>query len=213
MRFIPYLCALLLGVGAALFAGCGNRGNLIPAGDGDAVKAELSAVQEAVDAGECGQAEAAVTRARSAVDNLPESVDARLKSRLKGGLGDLSSKARQECAAEPETTTTQVPTTETTPPEETTPEETEPTVPTEPTDTGTEPITPVNPTLPGDGTGDDPTDPGTGTDPVPDPGGASPEDPDPGSGFRVAPGRSGTGPASVFENERRDRRGSQGYIP
>jgi cell division protein FtsN len=206
MRALPYLIALLLGVGAALLAGCGDRSNLIPPGAAGNVKEQLSTVQAAVADGSCGEVGAAVNRAQSAVTNMPEDVDPRLKQRLRSGLDNLLSRAQRECDAadKPSTTSTQtLPTTETTAPETTSTEET-PSVPAD--SVPTEPSTPVEPTPtdPNEGGGISP-DPTTGTTPVPppDPGGAAPPDPGTGGdpGFRGA-----------FRHHR-DRGPLQGYNP
>lgn len=211
MRVLPYLCALLLGVGAALMAGCGDRSKLIPAGDAGQVKQQLSAVRSAVADGNCGQASAAVSRAQSTVTNLT-GVDRRLKERLASGLDKLASRASSECedaASTPSTTTSTIPTTETTAPETTSTEET-PTVPAD-TATETEPDTPVTPTPtdPEDGGGVSPEPPDTGTtDPaVPDPGGATP----PGDGTGGDNGFRGTGLGAGRHH--RDHGPLQGYNP
>ncbi len=174
MRALPYVCAAVLGAGAAIATGCGDRDNLLPATDASALSTDLAAIRAAADARECGPADSALRRARSTVSNLPDSVDARLRRRLTSGLDKLAQRADAECDDAPLTTTTTVPTTTTTepPPEttstQTTPPETTPT--TEPTD----PVVPEpDPVDPGGGQ----PDPGT-TPAVPaDPGGAAPTDP------------------------------------
>jgi hypothetical protein len=207
MRALPYLCALLLGAGAALVAGCGDRSNLIPASSAGDVKQQLSDVEAAVADGSCGDVTAAVGRAQSAVTNMPEDVDPRLKQRLLSGLDKLARRAQSECdaAATPSTTSTQtVPTTETTTPETTSTEE-RPAVPEDTTSTE-DPSTPVEPTPtdPNEGGGVSP-EPTTGTTPVPppDPGGAAPPDPGTGGdpGFRGA------------DRHHRDHGPLQGYNP
>lgn len=224
MRLLPYLCALLLGVGAAVMAGCGDRGNLIPSSNASSLTSELSAVKSAVSERDCGKVEAAISRARSAVDNLPDGVDTRLKSRLKGGLGKLSASANSSCAAPPATTTETAPTTETTAPQETTTtDDTAPATPTDPSTTTeqTDPSTPVDPTTTDPTGGATPTDPST-TDPtVPDPsgGGVTPGDGTggtggtDGTGFRAAPGDGPTELPVVPQRHRRHRGSVQGYVP
>lgn len=204
MRVLPSICALVLGVAAALFAGCGDRSGLLPSGSASNLKRELGAVQQAVDAKDCPATDSAIERARNAVKNA-DGLDSRLRSRLLSGIGQLSGRAKSECVAEaPQKTLTQeVPTTEeTVPPETTSTEDTQPAEPTDPTDTGT-PSTPVDPTQTDPSGGgvspDTPVDPGTGTI-TPDPGGADPSDP-------------GTGDDQGFRATGRDRSGPEGYYP
>lgn len=210
MRVLPYLCALVLGVGAAVMAGCGDRSKLIPAGDAGQVEQQLSAVKAAVADGDCGTARTAVLRAQRTVINMT-GVDRRLKQRLSSGLDRLATRASTECdeaASTPTTTTKTIPTTETTAPETTSTDET-PSVPTD-TATDTEPDTPVTPTPtdPEDGGGVSPEPPDTGTtDPsVPDPGGVTPPPDGTGDpGFRGAGIGAGRHP--------RDHGPLQGYLP
>lgn len=177
MRALPHLCALILGVGAALLTGCGDRSKLIPAGDAGEVKASLTQVRQAVASGNCGSADKAIAQAQSAVENLPPSVDPRVKSRLRGGIDRLATRSDKECAANESATTQEtIPTTEEVVPEETTSTEEPPAEPETPsTDTSaTEP--PITPGDPDAGGGASPT---TETPPdgtfTPDPGGATPD--------------------------------------
>jgi hypothetical protein len=179
MRVLPLLCALLLGVGTALLAGCGggDRANLLPAQDAQALKTQLQAVQQAASSRDCDLSQAALTRARSTVRSLPDAVDERIVERLLRGLDTLRAKTDDECAAPAEVTTTTVPTT-TTPAEPTTTTEEQP-----PTTTSTETTPPTTtepaPTVPdpdaGGGASPDPST--TEPAPAPDDGGAAPVDP------------------------------------
>ena len=172
MPVLPLICALLLGIGAGVVTGCGERSNLIPPQDASALKTDINAVQDAARARECGRSEKALRQARTTVTNLPPAVDDELRRRLLRGLDRLASTADSECAQPPITTTTTVPTTTTTEAEPP-PTSTQP-----PTTTSTEetPTTPKKePSEPGGGADPDPTP--TGTAPVPDPGGAAPIDP------------------------------------
>lgn len=205
MRPLPYVCALVLGVVAALAVGCGSRANLIPAGNAGDIKAKIALVQQAVAAGECGGAAKAVSQARSAVQNLPSGVDPRLQTRLLSGLDRLSTQSGKECAQQPSTTTQEtVPTTATTAPPETTSTDTTPTQ-TDTTPTDTTPTTPTTPTTtdPNGGGGASPTPGTTTTTPTtttPAPGGGAPA---PGTG--TGNGFRARGPG--------DRQGVQGYYP
>jgi hypothetical protein len=178
MQALPYICALLLGVGAALFTGCGDRSNLIPPQDAEALKTNIASVEDAAANRDCGVSEKALSKARATVTNLPDGVDARLRERLVEGLDRLRTQAETECTQAPPTTTTEVPTTTTTTTEtapETTSTDTEPQTTTE-----TEPSTPVDPTTTGtdpDGGGVTPDTTTTPATPTPDPGGAAPVDP------------------------------------
>ncbi len=112
MRALPLLCALLLGVGTAILAGCGgDRGNLLPQADAQAIKVQLQAVQQAAATRQCDEKTKALSRARAQVKALPPSVDDAIVERLLRGLDRLRTRADEECAAAPEVTTTTVPTT------------------------------------------------------------------------------------------------------
>ena len=181
MRVIPYICALLLGAGAALVAGCGDRSGLIPRQDADALKTNIAAAKEAVGARQCGASDQALSQARTTVTNLPASVDDRLRRRLLDGLDRLATKAGTECNEPPVTSTTAVPTTTTTAPPPVTTSTTTTTTTTattEPATTDAAPSTPVDPTAtpaPDGGVTPDPST--TGTVPPADPGGVAPVDP------------------------------------
>jgi hypothetical protein len=156
-RALPHLLALLLGVAAALVIGCGDRSNLIPGDAASDLKDQLATVQQAVDSGDCSAALAAIDRASARYQQLPSSVDQRLKTRIGDGIRALRRTAPTDCRnAKTETETTETETTptvtetvptvtettpaETTPPPPTTPTETTPTetVPTETTPQTTE---------------------------------------------------------------------------
>lgn len=178
MRFLPHFCALLLGVGAALLTGCGDRSKLIPASDAGDIKASLSQIRQAVDSGDCGVAKKYVAQAQSAVQDLPASVDPRLKNRLLSGIAQLSSRSDKECATQEATTTQEtIATTAETVPSETATTDTT-TTDTTATDTATTDTTQTDTTTdPGQRGGASPTAGTTGTTPAtptPDPGGVTP---------------------------------------
>jgi cell division protein FtsN len=152
-RALPHLLALILGVAAALAIGCGDRSNLIPGGVAGDLKDQLASVQQAVDSGDCPAALAAIDRASARFQELPSSVDRRLKTRLGDGIRALRRTVPTDCqnaqtqteTTQTQTTTTETTTTETTPPTtptETTPAQTTPTVTTPAETTPTTPTTP-----------------------------------------------------------------------
>jgi hypothetical protein len=143
---LPHLCALLAGATAALAVGCGDRSHLVPVDDAQTLKDRLAAVQQAVDAGNCDQAEQALNRASDAAQNLDANeVDRRLRRRILDGIQQLRETVRPDCEdAQTETvdtTTTETVTTDTVPTETT---ETTETV--QPTTTVTTPDTTTTPT-------------------------------------------------------------------
>lgn len=177
MRFLPSFCALLLGVAAALLVGCGDRSKLIPTGSANDIRAALTQIQQAVDAGDCGVADKYIAQARSAVQDLPASVDSRVKTRLAGGIERLSARSRKECAAQQSTTTQEtIATTAETVPSDTATTDTT-TTDTTATDTTATDTTATDTTAtdPGQGGGASPTTgTTTPTTPTPDPGGVTP---------------------------------------
>jgi hypothetical protein len=128
MRILPSLAALLLGVATALLVACGSDGR-IPASDASRVDNALDEVASDFRAGNCQAAEQAVARARGALLNLPDSVDAQLRSRLNSGVAKLSQDVPATCGQAQTQTQT-----DTTPSDTTT---TDKTTDTGTTDTGT----------------------------------------------------------------------------
>jgi hypothetical protein len=150
MRLLPQLAALLLGAAAAYLVACGGDENLIPPSDASRVENALNEVAADYRAGRCQAAEAALAKARGALLNLPSSVDARLRDRLRAGIANLGERVPATCGQtqtqQPETQTqtqetqteTQTTDTETTDTEtETTQTETQPTESTGTTTGGT----------------------------------------------------------------------------
>jgi hypothetical protein len=174
IRTLPYLLALVLGVGAALLAACGQttRGG-IPAADASGLKRQLDNVRQRVADGRCDQLAGQLREVNNRIDELPRSVDARLVKALRNGADRLQRRAVEDCNANSVPTETQttptvtetVPTqTETAPPETTTtPPETTTTPPDTttipPPPTTTEPVPPPEPPAP------PPASPGGGTPP------------------------------------------------
>jgi hypothetical protein len=152
---LPYVLALVLGVGAAVLAACGSgsgdRKEFIPQRSADRLSSALSDVRSAVDSGDCEDAARAIARARGVLVNLPSAVDDRLVARLRQGIENLQEIAPDECRGNQEDTTPTETTTETTTPETTatTDTTTTPTTDTDTTpttDTSTTPTTTTPPT-------------------------------------------------------------------
>jgi hypothetical protein len=155
MRLLPLLAAPLLGAAAAYVVACGGNDNLIPASDASRVQNALNEVQADYRAGKCQDAEAAVAKARGALLNLPDSVDARLRDRLEAGVANLAKQVPASCG-QSQTQTQQTQTQETQTDTDST--DTETTTTTDTGTTGTDTGTTSTPT-----TGTDTGTTGTGT--------------------------------------------------
>jgi hypothetical protein len=161
MRLLPQLAALLLGAATAFLVACGDD-NLIPASDASRVQNALNEVQADFRAGNCQGAEQAVARARGALLNLPDSVDSRLRDRLRSGVAKLAEEVPATCGqSQTQTQETQTQTQETQTDTESTDTDTE-TETTESTETETQPTestgtTTGETTTGGTTTGDDTT--------------------------------------------------------
>ena len=75
-----------------------TRPQLIPGTDADAINQNIDAAASASGDGRCGRADAAVQRAQTHVQQLPSSVDPKLKADLEQGLARLRATAASECA-------------------------------------------------------------------------------------------------------------------
>jgi hypothetical protein len=138
MRLLPQLAALLLGAATAFLVACGDD-NLIPASDASRVQNALDEVQADFRAGNCQGAEQAVARAKGALLNLPDSVDSRLRDRLRSGVAKLAEEVPATCGqSQTQTQETQTQTQETQTDTESTDTDTE-TETTESTETETQP--------------------------------------------------------------------------
>ena len=131
--------AFLLGVATAVLVACGGGTNkkLLPPVTADRLKNDLADMRQALDQHDCtaaGNALAAFTRD---LDRIPNTVDQRLRARLREGATKLAARIPTDCRQTTPTTTTTTPTTTTT----TTPTTTTTTTPTTttPTDTTTTP--------------------------------------------------------------------------
>jgi hypothetical protein len=143
---LPHLVALLLGVGAAVAVGCGDRSNLIPASKADNLTQQLADIKSRIAQGDCDGITDDVRKFRVSVTGLSSSVDRGLRQRLREGADSLLDHAADECAAvrngQTQTETTDTTTTET----DTTPTETVTTVTTQTQTTDTTPTTTTPPT-------------------------------------------------------------------
>jgi hypothetical protein len=156
-------------------AGCGSDGELIPPARAADLKAQLDAVASATAAGNCAGAEAAVTRARGAMVNLPDDVDQGLRDRLEEGIDNLEQRVPADCGATDEDQDPEQPTTTQEEPADTGRTDTQGTdtqdTGTQPTDTQPTDTTPTE-TQP---TQTQPTTPTTPGEAAPDTGGAAPD--------------------------------------
>jgi Ran GTPase-activating protein (RanGAP) involved in mRNA processing and transport len=157
MRLLPQLAALLLGAATAFLVACGDD-NLIPASDASRVENALNEVQADYRAGRCQAAEAAVAKARGALLNLPDSVDPRLRDRLRSGVAKLGEEVPATCGqSQTQTQETQTQTQETQTDTESTDTDTETesteTETTESTETETQPTESTGTTTGGTTTG------------------------------------------------------------
>ncbi len=152
MRPVTYLCALVLGAGAAVGLGCGSGGGSIDRTDARQIQGVLDQVSAAINDGRCAEAQAAALQARSEVSNLEGRIPAKLQRNLEEGVSALRKATPGDCAdvvnqrqqTETPTTDTTVETTTTEQPVETATTETTDTAPPETTpadttDTSTEP--------------------------------------------------------------------------
>jgi hypothetical protein len=112
MRLLPQLVALLLGAATAFLVACGDD-NLIPPSDASRVQNALNEVEADYRAGKCQAAEQAVARAKGALLNLPDSVDSRLRDRLRSGVAKLGEAVPATCGESQTQTQTQTQETQT----------------------------------------------------------------------------------------------------
>jgi hypothetical protein len=112
MRALPPLAALVLGAATAFLVACGSSDGRIPSANASSLESALDQVSSDFDAGRCQAAEQAVTSLNGALLNLPDSVDARLRSRLRSGITHLDERVRATCG-QTQTTTQQTQTQQT----------------------------------------------------------------------------------------------------
>ena len=115
-RGLPYLLAIVLGVGAALLAACGGGTKSgIPSAYAGELKSQIEDVRQATDDGRCSQVPDQLKQVDDSIDALPQSTDEQLVSALRDGADKLRQAAVDACDSTPtETTTTETTPTETT---------------------------------------------------------------------------------------------------
>jgi outer membrane biosynthesis protein TonB len=157
-RLLPHLLALALGVGAALLVACGgSTKDGIPSASAGDLKSQIQDVQQAVDGGRCDEVSGQLRQVDDGIDELPATVDERLRQALRDAADKLRTSAVAECnepeetetVTEPEPVETQTetvpPETQTAPPETTT---TPPETTTTPPETTPAPVPPAEPPPP-----------------------------------------------------------------
>jgi hypothetical protein len=147
---VRFPLAFVLGVAAAALVACGSGSSdkLIPATNADQISNDLADLRQAIDDHDCSAAQQKLSAVEQGIQNLPTSVDARIRRRLRAGVTKLSARVPVDCVQTTTTDTTPT-TTETTP---TTTETTPTTTETTPTTTETTPPTTTE-TTPPDTTG------------------------------------------------------------
>ncbi len=103
MQVLPLLAAFVLGAGSAFLVACGGNDHLIPSSNASSIENALSQVSSDFDSGRCNAAQDAVTKLHSALVNLPNSVDPKLRSRLREGVDNLDTRVRQTCTSQTQT--------------------------------------------------------------------------------------------------------------
>jgi hypothetical protein len=107
------LIAAALGVSSAFLVACGDRNDLIPRSDADAINSDLDQASSLYDQEQCRASQAAVVRAEGRAGRLPPEVDS-------AQCGKTQSTQTTQTTATTPTTTATAPTTTTTPPTTTT---------------------------------------------------------------------------------------------
>jgi hypothetical protein len=168
------LLAGLLGVAAALLiAGCGSSsGKLIPLADAGPLQSDFEAVAQAAETGNgnCSATEAAISTTEQSFNELPSTVDAGLRQRLRQGIDNLRTHALALCAQSLAQATGTTTTAKTTPANTTSTNTTTTTATTQTQTTTPPPTTAPTATTPGSGGGtpapgvsEEPAAPGGGT--------------------------------------------------
>ena len=156
-RILHSLLALSLGVCASLLLACGgDRSNLISGTDAASINEGLDQTRQLIEAHECDQAAQSALQVQERARALPESVDRRLRERLRSGAQALVEQAGPDCQA-----ATTAPEAETVPATEPTQTETTQTETTQ-TDTTTTDTTTTDTTTTDTTTEPPPTTTGTG---------------------------------------------------
>ena len=114
--------ALTLCAAALLAAGCGGADQQIPTGSARALVSDIDAVEQGVRAGECDRTGSRLQRLKRTAGELPEDVDAELRTTLEGGVVQLERLAKAECRQRKPEPVEEEPEPVAPPPVETTPE-------------------------------------------------------------------------------------------
>ena len=130
------LAAAALGLSSALLVACGDRSQLIPPADAEAMKSDLSDASADVAMEECRRAQASVRSALDRAYDLPGTVDEGLRRNLLLGLEHALTRVEEDCGRKTTPTTTATTPTQ---PTETAPEPTETAPEPEPQPTETQP--------------------------------------------------------------------------
>jgi cell division protein FtsN len=113
-RTLRILVPCALGLLAAFLVSCGDTSKLIPGDDAAAINQNLDAASGASGDGRCSRAAAAVDRAETHVQQLPSSVDSKLRADLEQGIARLRAAAATECTENKTETTATTESTEST---------------------------------------------------------------------------------------------------
>jgi len=149
--------AALLGLSSAFLVACGDRNNLLPRSNADALRSDIASARDNYAGQECRAAEGNLAAAQDKVTELPSDVDRDLRENLRTSFEKVRAEVQTQCGAERTDTT---PTTETTETEtETVPTET---TPTEPETDTSEPETETTSPDGGEDSGGTPAEPGKG---------------------------------------------------
>ena len=92
-RVLTPVAALLAGVACALVVGCGgdgDRSDLIPSRQADAMIERLDAIETSVRRGRCANVDAEIAALQTQVNDLSSRVDAGLRARLQAGVDNLA---------------------------------------------------------------------------------------------------------------------------
>jgi hypothetical protein len=139
MRYAPRaLLAGGLGFAVSFLVACGGGAGLLSGNDADNLDGKLANVSSAVEAGHCRAAAHAAASLGSAVQQLPRTVNRKLRNNLNQGARTIAELAQRNCRPathQPHTTSTTTTTTTATTTTQTTPAATN----TTPTNTNTQP--------------------------------------------------------------------------
>jgi hypothetical protein len=113
-RTLRILVPCALGLIAAFLVSCGDASKLIPGDDANAINQNVDAASGASSDGRCSRAAAAVDRAETHVQQLPSSVDSKLRADLEQGIARLRAAAATECTENKTETTATTESTEST---------------------------------------------------------------------------------------------------